>query len=202
MDNALADAIKAALGNYPQVRQTYYEDVFAAVFDYLDSAGAVTSFRNAMKRAMVNAFGPTAEIAWEDGGGTLPVDEEVSAWVTSMIDGELGYIDELFQKLKQTRKGEDVQKVAIAQARAEGYAGTLDKVYNYVKVAAAGNTMLTFAGDDGAESCTDCSKYKGKRHKAKWWIQNNAVPPNRDFECKGYNCRHALVDDSGKVWTL
>ena len=202
MDAVLADAIKAALGNYPQVRQAYYEDVFAAVFDYLDSDGAVTSFRNAMKRAMVNAFSPTADIAWEDAGAILPVDEETSAWVTAMIDGELGYIDTLFQTLKQTRKGEDVQKAAIAQARAEGYAATLDRVYNYVKVAAAGNTMLTFTGDDGKESCTDCSKYKGKRHKASWWISHNAVPPNRDFECGGYNCQHTLIDDRGKVWTL
>ncbi len=53
------------------------------------------------------------------------------------------------------------------------------------------------AGDDGAESCADCSKYKDKRHKASWWISHNAVPPNRDFECGGYNCEHYLIDDDG-----
>lgn len=202
MDAEIANAIKAALGNYPTIRDAYYQEVFVAVYDYLDGSGAVTTFRNSMKRAMVNAFTPAAETGWEDGGGTLPMDEDMNAWLTASIDSELAHIDVLFQTLKEVRKGEDVKKAELAQRKAEGYAKGLDLVYNYAKVKGGGSTMLTFSGDDGAESCTDCSKYKGKRHSAKWWIGHNAVPPNRDFECGGYNCRHVLVSDSGQIWTL
>jgi hypothetical protein len=202
MDAILADAIKQALGTYPQIRKKYYEDVFAAVYDYLDGEGSVTKFKNAMKRAMVEAFNATETVAWEDGGGTPPVDEDTREWITAMQDAELSYIDVLFQSLKSIRGDEELKIVQYSQDRAAGYAATLDRIYNHAKVAAAGSKMLTFAGDDGAESCSDCSKYKGKRRRASWWVKNNAVPPNRDFECKGYNCRHVLVDDSGKVWTL
>ncbi len=202
MDAALAEAIKATLGNYPQIRDKYYEEIFVAIFDYLDGDGAVTKFRNDMKKALTAAFFPAAEVGWEDAGAELPIDQDLTEWLVAMQDAEFAYIDSLFQTLKEARKGEDVQKAEIAQARADGYTKTLDRIYNYAKVKAAGNTMLTFAGDDGAESCADCSKYKGKRHKASWWISHNAVPPNRDFECGGYNCQHTLVDDKGNVWTL
>jgi len=202
MDAGLSAAIKAALGTYPAVRDKYYEEIFVAVFDYLGGDGAITSFKNAMKRAMVEAFLPAMEIGWEDGGGTLPISDTAQEWLATMQAAEIEFINVLFQTLKETRKGEDVKKTEIAQARADGYCATLDKIYNYAKVAGAGDTMLTFAGNDGKENCTDCGYYKGKRKKASWWITNNAVPPNRDFECKGYRCQHYLMDDSGKVWTL
>jgi hypothetical protein len=202
MDLHLAEAIKAILGTYPQVRKRYYDDVFVAVYDYLDSEQGITKFKNSMKTAIGNAFVQAAEIAWEAGGGALLIDPAIADWVASMTDAEFAFVDVLFQNLKAIRGSEDLKLFEYSSARASGYAGTLDKIYNYVKVAAAKDVMLTFAGDDGAESCSDCTKYKGKRHKASWWVKNNAVPPNRDFECKGYNCQHALVDDSGKVWTL
>ncbi len=202
MDERLAEAIKATLGVYPKIRKKYYEDVFVAVYDYLDSDKGIASFKNAMRRAVSSAFPDTGDAAWQDGGGTLPIAPDISEWLGAMQDAELGYIDVLFQNLKAIRGSEDLKKFEYASARADGYAATLDRIYNYVKVSAAGSTMLTFAGDDGKESCTDCRKYKGKRHKASWWIKNNAVPPNRDFECGGYHCQHVLVEDSGKVWTL
>lgn len=202
MDNQLADAIKAILGTYPQVRKRYYDDVFVAVYDYLDSDRGITSFKNSMKTAIGNAFIQAAEIAWEGGGATLPLDADVAEWLASMTEAEFGYVDVLFQNLKAIRGDEDLKKFEYSSNRASGYADTLDRVYNYIKIAAAGSKMLTFLGDDGEESCSDCQRYKGKRHKASWWVKNNAVPPNRDFECKGYRCRHYLADDSGQVWTL
>ena len=202
MDFHLADTIKATLGSYPNVRKKYYEDVFTAVFDYLDSEKSIASFKNSMMQALGSAFPSTGDIAWEDGGGSLPIDPEISAWIGAMQEAEIGYINVLFQNLKSIRGSEDLKKFEYATARATGYAETLDRIYNYVKVAAAGSQMLVFTGDDGDESCADCQKYKGKRHKAKWWVDHNAVPPNRDFECKGYRCQHMLVDDSGRVWTL
>ena len=202
MDAQLADAIKAILATYPQVRQRYYEDVFVAVYDYLDSDKGIAKFKNSMKAAIGNAFVRTGEIAWEAGGGTDPIDPEVADWLVAMTDAELGYVDVLFQNLKSIRNEEGLLKFEYSTKRAEGYAATLDRIYNYIKVAAGKSIMLTFAGDDGKESCLDCSRYKGKRHKASWWVKHNAVPPNRDFECGGYNCQHTLVDDKGQVWTL
>lgn len=195
--------IKAALGNYASVRKEYYEAVFVAVYDYLDGTGPITTYKNAIRLAMTNAFLPAAEIGYEAGGGTLPMDEDTLAWLSDMQSAELGYIDSLFISLRDIRKSEDVQKVQVAQARAQGYTQTLDMIYNHAKISGANkNVMLTFVGDDGKESCEDCRRYKNKRRRAKWWIENDAIPPNHNFECKGYNCRHTLVDDNGTVWTL
>lgn len=202
MEAEVLATIKATLGQYPNIRSDYYDEVFVAVYDYLDSSGSITTFKNAMKRAVGTGFPATGDAAWEDGGGALPIDPEISDWLGAMQDAEIGYIDALFQTLKQVRGSEDLKPFEYASARAEGYAKTLDRIYNYVKIAAAGSVMLTFMGDDGTESCTDCQKYKGQRHKASWWIKNNAVPPNRDFECGGYNCQHLLVSDDGIVWTV
>lgn len=196
------DDVKATLGNYATIRRMYYESVFVSVYDYLDGDQPITKYKNSINLAMVNAFLPAAEIGWEDGGGTLPMDAETLAWLSEMQSAEIGYIDALFVTLRDMRGGEDVMKVEVAQARANGYAQTLDMIYNHAKMRAAKNKMFTFVGDDGKESCSDCRRYKNKRRRAKWWIQNDAVPPNRNFECRGYNCHHVLVDDNGIVWTL
>ena len=202
MDLTLATAIKKALGTYPLVRDKYYGDVFASVYDFLDTGKRKTTFKNDIRRGMADAFVDAADIAWADAGAELPLDGDTLAWLAMQQEAEFGFIDVLFQHLKDLKKVEGVDKTATATARADGYTRTLDRIYNYVKIAAAGSKMLTFAGDDGAMSCTDCQRYKGKRHKASWWIANDAVPPNRNFECGGWQCYHVLVDDQGNVWTL
>jgi len=203
MDAILAESIKAALGTYPTIRDAYYEEVFVAVFDYLDSDKGIASFKNAMKRAMVDAFGPAGDAGWEDAGAELPVDQETAEWITAMQNAEIGYIDALFETLKAMRKGEDVKKAEIAQQKAEAYSVQLDMIYNRAKIAAAGNKMLTLVGDDGVQSCADCQRMKGKRHKASWWISKNLIPgKGSDYECGGWHCQHVLVDDTGQVWTV
>ena len=193
--------VKAALGTYSQVREKYYGDVFASVYDFLDTGKRMTSFRNDMRRGMADAFVQTGDIAWIDGGSELPIDADILDWLAGQQAAEFGFIDTLFQSLKDMRKAGDVNKTAEATSRADGYTRTLDRIYNYIKVAAAKNIMLTFAGSDGKESCTDCQRYKGQRHKASWWIAHDAVPPNRNFECGGWQCEHILEDDKGNAWS-
>jgi hypothetical protein len=203
MDEKLADAIKAAMGEYPGIRKVYYENVFTAIYDFLDTSEGVAKQKNYMKRAMVNAFQSTSDIGWLDGGGEFPVDEDTSAWVTASQAAEIGNIDALFETLKLARKEGDVNKFDTATARADGYCLTLDVIYNHCKISAAGNLMLTLAGTDGEKSCHECQKYKGKRHKASWWIANNLIPGiGSAYTCGGWNCYHVLIDDKGKLWTL
>ena len=186
---------------YTQVKRDYYNQIIVIVTGYLNSDAPATGYRNDMRRAMVNAFLPAAEAGWTEGGAELPMDGAMLDWLGTQQTAELGYIATLFQALKDLRKSEDFDASMEAARRADGYVATLDRIYNYAKTAAAKNKMLTFAGDDGAESCADCRRYKGKRHKASWWVSHNAVPPNRDFECHGYHCQHILVTDAGEVWT-
>lgn len=208
MDLALArKVLELTLAEYSELRGGYWADTYDIVEDYLTGASAVTEFKSRLKRTMIETFTKVGDMAWEDGGATLPVDEDTNAWLTTRMNAELGYIDNTFETLRLLRKEETeetIQDTAIHQAfaRADGYANTLDGIYSTIKAMAAGAKMLTFAGEDGDESCTDCRRYKNKRHKASWWVAHDAIPPNRNFECHGYRCRHVLVTDTGELFTI
>jgi hypothetical protein len=196
--------LELSIGDYAAVRQEYYGQIYFAVFGYLSDVGGLKTNKNAMKRAMVEAFGATETLAWQDGGGDLPVGEEAVAWVTARQQAEIGFIDLLFQQLSELKKEEGIDPEAEATARAEGYTRTLDGLYNEVKAMAFGNKMLTFVGRDGMESCPDCQKLKEQRHRASWWVRRGLIPyrGNINFACGGWRCEHFLVDDQGGVFTL
>jgi hypothetical protein len=67
--------------------------------------------------------------------------------------------------------------------------------YDGGRVSADGNGMYEFTGEDGAESCSDCQRLKGQRHRMKDWTRK-ALRPRVDtsaFECGGWMCQHVLV---------
>lgn len=199
--------LQLTLAEYSKVRADYWAQIYDSIYGYVTSGGAVTSYKNAMKRAMVEAFPAVGDIAWQDAGADLPLDDDAASWITSKMNAEIGYIDNTFENMKLLRKETDqneLNQAAIHQAfqRADLYSTTLDSVYSTIKLMGAGSKMLTFTGPDGDESCDDCQRYKNKRHKASWWVANDAIPPNRSFECGGYRCEHILVDDQGQIYTI
>lgn len=201
LNEKAARALKDA-GDYDAIRQRLKDAVFDAVAGYLDSNSPITSYSNRLDTALSAAYIDAADSAYVDGGGSLPLDEDTASWARAELDAQFGFVDSLFETLKALRKEGDFSALDEAAARAEGYAGSLDALYNGVRLRAAGNMMLTFEGDDGEESCKDCSRYKGQRHKASWWVAHDAVPPSRSFACGGYNCQHMLVTDDGEEWTI
>lgn len=193
--------IKAA-DSYGAIRDTLWIDVYDSVYDYLNGDMTIASAKNKMTLAISEAYISSADIAYQDGGGTLPLDEDTASFANGELQAQLGYVDSLFTALKGLKKEGDYNANSEAADRADGYSKAMDALYNSVKTMAAGNKMLTFDGDDGKESCTDCKKYKGQRHRASWWISHDAVPPNRSFECGGYHCDHRLYDDDGEEFTI
>lgn len=199
-----ARQVLLSLSTYTEIRSGYWSRIYDAVFEYLTGSGNISTFRSAMRRAIEDAYADTAIEAWQDGGADLPLEDDALSWLAFRQSEELAYSETLALQQRLLKK-EGVDRLAAigeATARADGYAATLDGVYANIKVMALGNQMLTFGGEDGLESCHDCQTYKGKRHRAKWWIAHNAVPPNRDFECKGYRCEHYLHDDQGQLVTI
>lgn len=203
---SLNRVIELSVWQYLALRNEYWSNIIHSVESYLSNLNDKVSMTNAkktFKKAMKYAYTNAAKEAWVDGGGVLPVNKETKAYIKEKIDEEIGHINALFTKYKLDIKAGKVYDFwAEAQARADGYARSLDIVYNNVKIIHAGDEMLLFTGNDGQETCTDCMKHKGKWHKASWWRKNNAVPPNRDFECGGWKCAHYLADKTGKIYTL
>jgi len=200
--------LELTLGEYSTIRGDMWAKIYDAVWDYLTTIANVSAFKTPAKQAIATAYVTAGDLAYLDGGGKLPLDPETADFLASMQTAELGYIEDTAARLKLLKNDEEAKQTFEASYTAEafkiadGYAKSLDRLYANVKTMAAGSKMLTFVGDDGVHTCTDCAKYKDKRHKASWWVSHNAIPPNRDFECGGYRCNHVLIDDDGNLFTL
>jgi hypothetical protein len=158
-----------------------------------------------MKKIIAEMYKAVALEAWKEAGNPGRMDSDMREFLKLKIMEEQANVATLSQRYRAlVREGPvDIETVIHESfARAEGYSKSLDALYANIKLMAKPSVMLTFTGDDGLESCKDCSKYKGQRHKASWWISRNAVPPSRDFECHGYNCQHVLVDDQNNLYTI
>ena len=186
--------------SYDALRNDYWARVYDSVETYLEASRPLTLYRNSMQNLVTDYFQEAVELGYQDGGATLPLDDDTQGLVDNAISSEIGHIQDLFVGLRDNSIPDYASE---AFARADGYAGGLDAIYNLGKISAVGNKMLTFDGDDGKESCPDCQRLKGQRHRASWWLDQDLVPRpgNDNFECKGYNCEHYLVDDNGDQFT-
>lgn len=198
----LSESVRAALKigpSYAGIRADYWLEIYDAVYGYL-SGDSIVSSRNRAIRAIGHQFVEAAEVGYVSGGGELPMDDESQAWLAARQAAEIGFIEELFARLKAERK--DLDPEAEALARADGYASTLDQVYSEAAAHGGRNKMLTFVGNDGKESCPTCKRMKGQRHRASWWIKHDLIPGSSKYECGGWRCEHILVDDQGNQVTL
>lgn len=198
--------LELSLAEYSVVRAQFWSRIHDAVNNYLQGDRNIRGFLNDMRIAISEGYDDAASLAWKDGGGTFPMPDDVAQAVRDAIQIEYAYVDELAGRYKLLRKDEDFDpdiEAHEAFERADGYSKSLDRLYANIKLRAAGNRILVFTGEDGLESCKDCRKYKNKRHRASWWVSHNAIPPNRDFECKGFNCAHVLLDEkTGQLYTI
>jgi hypothetical protein len=125
-------------------------------------------------------------------------------WFYARLEQEYSFIEELFEEAIELRKDPDFDFLSFSAARADSYANTLRQIHNEAEVRVRDNVMVTFDGDDGKESCKDCKKLKGQRHKLSWFVSRGYVPPHgHGLECApGGHCEHYLVDDKGNVITV
>lgn len=195
--------IKAGAGDLSEINRTYHDKITAALTTYFEG-GSITAPRNQMKQAASMAFLDAFELGWQDGGGELPLDQDALDWLDARLNQEFGYIDLLFEQAKQLRNEPDFDFFTWITARADGYTNTLKEIYNNARLRAMPNQMVTFAGDDGAESCDTCQMLKGKRHRISWFVKNDYVPPfGSNLDCaKGGHCQHGLMNDAGDWITI
>lgn len=211
---AAAAALKrmaAALGvaelkrDYTDVRAGYRQAIYLAVLRYLvqDQARS-TAFKSEAGQAVLEAFPETFTAAYRAAGGGVPEPAD-DAWLTAKINAEVAHVAELFVGLRDLRREKlpPGQLVAEANARADGYARTLDGVFDQAMLRGSKNRMLTLDGDDGHENCSTCRRLKGERHSAGWWLRHDLVPTrgNPRYECGVWECRHFLRDDNGVRWS-
>ena len=211
VDPHVAAVAIRAVGSYSATRDRYYSEIEKTIAQYLSGTGTVALPKGHIKREMATAFVDAFETGWMEtaGGDTYEPESEDISWLASRTSQELGFIDSLFVSMKEMRDS-STKEDPLTSAEIYGYAAdkavmysrTLDLVNAQGMLRGGKNVMLTFDGEDGKESCATCQKYKGQRHRAKWWVSRDLIPGpgNTNYECNGYNCMHELQDDDGEMW--
>lgn len=197
--------LELSLAEYAVIRSIFWSEMHDAIRLFLYSEKNEKELSDKLKASIDVAYYATANLAWVDGDKELPLNAIALAYTVSAIAIEHGHANGLVERLgllKQEEAFDPDLEMHEASERADGYSRTLDILYAVIRLMAADKKMLTFVGDDGQESCKDCQKYKGQRHRASWWVSHNAIPPNRDFKCGGWLCQHVLVDDKGQLYTI
>lgn len=204
--------LRAAIGDvpkYPTIRAAFYEEVYMAVSGYLESGGAVTSYRNQMRRAVQDFFLDGFYRGYVDAGAE-ETDDEDEQWIAGEIANQVEYVNELFDTLKAIRAGGGVDASAEGDARATGWSGTLDGIYNQGKALGDGNQMLTMRRDPSApeaqsDPCATCKRWRDKRRSAKKWARDGLLARNGNlaYECGRWegSCFDEFYTDNGKKWS-
>ena len=184
----------------------YSGALMEALHNYAEGRMGMVEARNDFRQTMTRSFSAALDAGYADGGGD-PDNMTAAAidWLYQREQDETQNILELFRTLKeQLAIDPPVDIGSWISDRSAGYVNTLQAVYSQGKVFGAGDKLLTFEGDDGAESCPDCQRMKGQTHPASWWIENDMIPGTpgtENYACHGYRCEHYLVDLAGNRFT-
>lgn len=200
---SIAPSIKQIDGDYYPVRQELWGAVYDAVFEFLGGKYIPTT-ANVMATAIGKAYIETSDIAYVDGGGDLPLDDDTQSAAKTLLNEQIAYVDSLFDTLKQLRKDGDFDPTAVAFEKAKNYTSALDGFYNTIKMMGAGNKMLTWVLGNTEKHCKDCSNLDGQRHRASWYNARGYTPrrPGSNTACGGFRCDCRLVTDDGEEFTI
>jgi hypothetical protein len=196
-------ALKAAYG-YDGVRYELHAAVFDAVEGYLSGTGNVTTYQAVMAAAVSKAYIEAADVAYQEGGGELPLDEDTAAWARSVLDAQLAYVDQLFATLKELRKEGDVDAGAEASARADGWASGLDGFFNEGVLRGSKNKIAYWRLGNAEKHCDSCLSLNGQGHRISWYIENDFIPRKNGcaLTCGGWECDCSLEDRNGNEITI
>lgn len=201
---ALRVGAAKADGDLTAINAAYHDAITEALIIYFEGSSNVSVPGNKIKQAAVQYLGGAFDLGWSDGGGGGTPDMDALDWYNARVDLEFGYINVMLQEAKELRKEEDFDFFQWVTARADGYTRTTREFYNEGKLRSSKDIMVTFEGDDGAESCDECQMLKGQRHRVSWFVRRNFVPPHgTGLSChRGRYCRHYLISDKGVVVTV
>lgn len=135
----------------------------------------------------------------EDGGVMEEPDESEQESIADLIAESRGYVTELGAALFK----EDKVTPAMADQKAGmWWRKTVMPAYYDGFESAARNQMMEFVGDDGDESCDDCRRLKGQRHRLKDWKRKRVRPQvdTENYDCGGWECKHTIVPVQGSAY--
>jgi len=167
--------------------------------------GDAVSMRQQHKALLKNAARDVYRDGYREGGidpqelepdDRANYDEAIDDWIA----GQFEFVNQFAKDAAAAKRDKEAQAAILM--RVEQWAASLQNFGEAGRLAALGNIPLTFDGDDGFESCEDCQRYKGQRHRRDWWAKRGLLERNGNpnYECGRWeNCHHDFRDDNGKV---
>lgn len=188
-----------------EVLRTFKDTLTRWVVDTANGNMGATDLARAM-RALVRSTGPQAYREGLREGGIKDPDAEmddadegtVNGWVGGQLEYVKGFAAAAAAVAELTGDAKTQARDAML-GRVDQWRDSLRAIGERGELSAKGNPMLTLDGEDGDESCRDCRKYKGQRHRRSWWEARGLLDrPNSNFECGRFadHCNHHYYDDS------
>lgn len=164
---------------------------------------------SAFTRAMTDELGSDSIAVYQEGmreGGikdpAAEMDDSDGAAIDDWLGTQIPYVSGFASDAVAVSKLEGEEWAAartVMLGRVDNWVMALESLGRAGTAAAKGDPMMTFGGEDGDESCDECQKYKGQRHKRSWWESRGLLGrPNENFGCGRYdNCQHYFSYDDG-----
>jgi hypothetical protein len=185
-----------------QIVKEYDDRLSRLVHDTFRTGDAIDMRR--AHRAMLKDLGLKSYHEGMREGGINEPDVEDNETAQDALDewiaGQFEHVNQFAKDAAAAKRNPDLQSAVLA--RIPLWVDSLRNFGEAGKLYALGNIMLTFDGDDGEESCLDCQRYKGQRHKRNWWAVRGLLERNGNpnYECGRWdNCHHSFLDDKGTV---
>jgi hypothetical protein len=183
------------------IRQTFTEALFDAFIGYA-SGGAVTKWRNAAGRAVIEGHSSAFYRGYDEAGAeeTEPDDER---WLTTRQKEQVEFLAGVFEWIKEQRDAETVTEDAI-RARVEQWAQALDATFGEGKLRGNKSQVLVWHLGETEDHCTTCARLDGQRHKAQWYLDRDYLPGKAGAAmlCGGYRCGCYLTTKAGETVTI
>lgn len=186
MPNTIERSVSSVVSVYRKQLEQFVGQAFMGQMD-------ATDLRRA-HRALLRELGPQAYDEGLKAGGVGPEEKDgVDATnISNWLDEQLAHVNDFARAILDSR-GPGENRAAI-NSRIDLWVESMRSLGNLGALSAQKNVMQIFDGPDGGESCGTCRSLKGKKHRARWWIEHGLVPgPGNDhFECGGWKCQHTL----------
>lgn len=149
-----------------------------------------------VSRALLKKYGRSAMLDGLKEGGieTDELDNDDMATFTVWIAENSGYLSDFADRIYKT----DTKMTPDARAEAWGQ-GSLRNIYQKGVLSADANSLREWVIDPLSESCPDCVRLNGQRHRLKDWFARELYPGSEKLKCHiGCNCKIPKVKGRGR----
>lgn len=152
---------------------------------------APEAYREGMREGGVRD--PEAEMEDED-------DTAIDDWIAEQAQYTLEFARACSEASDATGDDKRNKRDALLD-RAGEWVNSLKVLGQKGYLSAKGNLPLTMKGDDGADSCKECTRYNGQTHRKSWWDKRGLLErPNENYGCGRFKeCNHHFYDSDDNL---